>query len=58
MEELAAHNAQLRGRLAGRASPVGVRIQIGQGAGTLPTVYRRARRVVGRPVRKLLRPEE
>ncbi|MEU1487288.1 polysaccharide pyruvyl transferase family protein [Streptomyces sp. NPDC005752] len=59
MEELAAQNAELRGQLEKKGGgPVNVRVQTGAGAAAWPSAYRRARRVVGRPVRRLLRPEQ
>ncbi|MEU5717465.1 polysaccharide pyruvyl transferase family protein [Streptomyces sp. NPDC020403] len=58
MEELAAENALLRGQLERKAVPVSIKVQRSDGAAAWPSAYRRARRVVGRPVRKLLRPEQ
>jgi hypothetical protein len=53
MEELSAQNVQLRRQLAKKATPM----QASLAKTAWPSAYRRARRVVGRPVRKLLRPE-
>lgn len=55
MEELSAQNARLRKQLAKKAAPVTV--QAGKGKAVWPSAYRQARRVVGRPVRRLLGPE-
>ncbi|MGW0787314.1 polysaccharide pyruvyl transferase family protein [Streptomyces sp. NPDC002911] len=57
MDELAAQNAQLRSQLKKRTGPVSIKVQAGEGTASWPSAYRRARRVVGRPVRRLLRPE-
>ncbi|MFH9614871.1 polysaccharide pyruvyl transferase family protein [Streptomyces pratensis] len=54
MDELTAQNALLRSQLEKKAGAVNVKVQAGGGA----SAYRRARRVVGRPVRRLLRPEQ
>ncbi|MFH8885430.1 polysaccharide pyruvyl transferase family protein [Streptomyces californicus] len=54
LEELSSENAELRKQLDRRTSPAGAKTQpVG-----LPWAYRRARRAVGRPVRRLLRPEQ
>ncbi|MFE9907897.1 polysaccharide pyruvyl transferase family protein [Streptomyces clavifer] len=58
MEELTEQNSKLRSQLAKKASPVSIKVQAGDGAAAWPSAYRRARRVVGRPVRRLLRPEQ
>ncbi|KPC84865.1 polysaccharide pyruvyl transferase family protein [Streptomyces sp. NRRL S-4] len=59
MDELAAQNAVLRGQLEKKgAGPVRLRVQTSEGTAARPSAYRRARRVVGGPVRKLLRPEQ
>ncbi|MEW2065580.1 polysaccharide pyruvyl transferase family protein [Streptomyces sp. NPDC007346] len=58
MEELSSENDQLRGQLARKTPPVSIKVQTSRRGATLPSAYRRARRVVARPVRKLLRPEE
>ncbi|MFF9690192.1 polysaccharide pyruvyl transferase family protein [Streptomyces sp. NPDC014623] len=58
MEELAAQNALLRSQLEKKAGQVSIKVQAGEGAAAWPSAYRRARRVVGRPVRRLLRPEQ
>ncbi|MDQ0796411.1 hypothetical protein QFZ58_004899 [Streptomyces sp. B1I3] len=58
LEELTEQNAALLSQLGARPRRVGLRGQGADGAAALPAVYRRARRVVGRPVRKLLRPEQ
>ncbi|GAA2928901.1 polysaccharide pyruvyl transferase family protein [Kitasatospora cinereorecta] len=58
MEELTEQNVKLRSQLAKKASPVSIRVQADDGAAAWPSAYRRARRVVGRPVRRLLRPEQ
>ncbi|OKI96691.1 polysaccharide pyruvyl transferase [Streptomyces sp. CB02058] len=59
MEELAEQNALLRAQLEKRNRPVSIKVQTaGDGPTALPSAYRRARRVVGRPVRRLLRPEQ
>ncbi|MFJ4967871.1 polysaccharide pyruvyl transferase family protein [Streptomyces sp. NPDC088755] len=57
MEELSAENAQLRNQLAKKSVPVNIKVQAGEGKTAWPSAYRRARRVVGRPVKRLLRPE-
>ncbi|MFE6036193.1 polysaccharide pyruvyl transferase family protein [Streptomyces sp. NPDC056452] len=58
MEELAAQNTMLRSQLDRKSGQVSIKVQAGDGAAAWPSAYRRARRVVGRPVRKLLRPEQ
>ncbi|MEU8704784.1 polysaccharide pyruvyl transferase family protein [Streptomyces sp. NPDC048565] len=59
MEELSAQNARLRSQLAKKAGPVSIKLQAdGEATAALPSAYRRARRVVGRPVRRLLRPDQ
>jgi hypothetical protein len=58
MEELTEQNSKLRSQLAKKASPVSIKVQAGDGAAAWPSAYRRARRVVGRPVRRFLRPEQ
>ncbi|WP_406149152.1 polysaccharide pyruvyl transferase family protein [Streptomyces sp. NBC_01012] len=59
MEELSAENALLRGQLEKKAGPVSIKLQAGgQATAAWPSAYRRARRVVGRPVRRLLRPDQ
>ncbi|WP_405629561.1 polysaccharide pyruvyl transferase family protein [Streptomyces sp. NBC_01174] len=55
---LSTENALLRSQLEKKAGPVSIKLQTGEGAAALPSAYRRARRVVGRPVRRLLRPEQ
>ncbi|MER5553006.1 polysaccharide pyruvyl transferase family protein [Streptomyces sp. NPDC002793] len=58
LEDLTAQNTQLRNQLRKKTGPVSVKVQAGQGTAAWPSAYRRARRVVGRPVRRLLRPEQ
>ncbi|MFD4029284.1 polysaccharide pyruvyl transferase family protein [Streptomyces sp. NPDC058637] len=58
MEELTEQNTKLRSQLAKKASPVSIKVQAADGDAPWPSAYRRARRVVGRPVRRLLRPEQ
>ncbi|MDF6021187.1 polysaccharide pyruvyl transferase family protein [Streptomyces sp. JH34] len=58
MAELSAQNAQLRSQLEKKTGPVSIKVQASDGAAAWPSAYRRARRVVGRPVRRLLRPEQ
>lgn len=59
MEELTEQNALLLRQLERKAGPpVSIKLQAGDGATAWPSAYRRARRVVGRPVRRLLRPEQ
>ncbi|MFJ2291343.1 polysaccharide pyruvyl transferase family protein [Streptomyces sp. NPDC087894] len=58
MNELSTENALLRSQLEKKAGPVNIKLQTGEGAAAWPSAYRRARRVVGRPVRRLLRPEQ
>ncbi|WP_258044826.1 polysaccharide pyruvyl transferase family protein [Streptomyces sp. SM11] len=55
MEDLSAQNARLRKQLAKKTTSVTV--QTSHGTAVRPSAYRRTLRVVGRPVRKLLRPE-
>ncbi|MEU0129761.1 polysaccharide pyruvyl transferase family protein [Streptomyces sp. NPDC006289] len=58
MDELASQNALLRDQLEAKAGHVAFKVQAGEGSAAWPSAYRRARRVVGRPVRRLLRPEQ
>lgn len=58
MTELSEQNALLLSQLANRSGPVSIKLQAGDSAAAWPSAYRRARRVVGRPVRRLLRPEQ
>ncbi|WP_405694897.1 polysaccharide pyruvyl transferase family protein [Streptomyces sp. NBC_01185] len=59
MEELAEQNALLLSQLEGKnGRAINIKLQGGDGATAWPSAYRRARRVVGRPVRRLLRPEQ
>jgi hypothetical protein len=58
MEELSSQNALLRSQLDKRARQVNIKVQAGDAPTAWPSAYRRARRVVGRPVRRLLRPEQ
>ncbi|MFJ8856820.1 polysaccharide pyruvyl transferase family protein [Streptomyces sp. NPDC102451] len=58
LDELTAQNALLLGQLEKKTGrSVNIKLQAGEGPATWPSAYRRARRVVGRPVRRLLRPE-
>ncbi len=58
LDELTQQNAALLSQLGARSRRVGFRGQGTDSATALPAVYRRARRVVGRPVKKLLRPDQ
>ena len=58
MQELAAQNALLRSQLEKKTGPVDIKPQAGGGPALWPSAYRHARSVVGRPVRRLLRPEQ
>ncbi|MFF5722630.1 polysaccharide pyruvyl transferase family protein [[Kitasatospora] papulosa] len=58
LEELAAQNVQLRSQLEKKTGPVSIKVHTGDSAAAWPSAYKRARRVVGRPVRRLLRPEQ
>ncbi|MEW2087963.1 polysaccharide pyruvyl transferase family protein [Streptomyces sp. NPDC006682] len=58
LDELAAQNVKLRSQLEKKTGSVSIKVHAGDSAATWPSAYKRARRVVGRPVRRLLRPEQ
>ncbi|MFE7747783.1 polysaccharide pyruvyl transferase family protein [Streptomyces sp. NPDC057428] len=58
MDELAAQNVALRSQLDAKPGHVSFKVQASEAEPAWPSAYRRARRVVGRPVRRLLRPEQ
>lgn len=59
LAELSEQNTLLLSQLEGKTGrPISIKLQGSEGATAWPSAYRRARRVVGRPVRRLLRPEQ
>ncbi|MFJ4121720.1 polysaccharide pyruvyl transferase family protein [[Kitasatospora] papulosa] len=58
LEELTEQNALLLNQLQKRTGPVSIKVHAGDSGAAWPSAYKRARRVVGRPVRRLLRPEQ